>query len=222
MASWPSGKRSNTLSRKFSSFIFRLHFLKHRLNDWSKGVDFSSAMNKADAGISGDDDAVYYDSTAFAPELTTALNYLSIKEGDSVVDFGCGKGAVLAKFARYPFSDIYGIDLSPVLIRICEANLRKLGLDRIHVRCIDASRFMEMEQITHFYFANPFVGKTFQTVVRNIIDSYDRNPREICLIYYHPVCHELIEDTRRFELIKKIERGARLINIYKIKPHLPL
>ena len=42
------------------------------------------------------------------------------------------------------------------------------------------------DDLTIGYFYHPFRGETFETVLRNIVDSIDRQPRRVRLIYVTP------------------------------------
>jgi methylase of polypeptide subunit release factors len=57
--------------------------------------------------------------------LSKALQGRVIRPNDVFVEFGCGKGRVLTQAARRPFSRVVGIDISPELSRVAEANLER-------------------------------------------------------------------------------------------------
>jgi SAM-dependent methyltransferase len=185
------------------------------LNDRFKGVDFTAPVSKEIAGTENYSEALYYASSGYVPEIKTALNYLKVTANDAIIDYGCGKGAVLVKFAEYPFKRIAGIELSESLSSICRTNMNKLGLDKVEIITGDATAFKEIDDLNFFYFFNPFSGKIFEKVIDNIIESTNKAPRKVSLLYYHPTCHDSIMKTGKFSVIKSFIDGARQMNIYQ-------
>ena len=204
----------NTLLRKLSSLKFRVLYKKAQIRDYIRGVDFTLPMTREAAGIDNIANTEYYGSTEFAPELTSALNYLKIGSNDSILDYGSGKGAALLKFRKYPFKKICGVELSTTLANISSDNFRKLGLTDIEVVNTDATQFVQLDEYNYFYFANPFSGDILDRVLANIIRSIDNKARQVYLIYYHPKCHHQVMKTGKFLVVKEFVRGARKIIIY--------
>lgn len=64
---------------------------------------------------------------------------------------------------------------------------------------------------------NPFSAQVLIPVIHNIEASFERNPRDIYLVYGNPFCHDEMERTK-FKLIKQIKVNLYdpLLNIYKI------
>ena len=52
-------------------------------------------------------------------------------------------------------------------------------------------------------------GETLRKALGNIVDSLDRNPRRLTLIYACPVREEVIRQTGRFRLERTIRGGRR-------------
>lgn len=179
-------------------------------------MDFTSPVSREQAGTTNVEGALYYASSAFVPELNMALDHLGITSADSILDYGSGKGAVLVRFSDYPFRRICGIELSATLNAICRRNLQKLRLEKIEVLQGDAAGFSDINDFNYFYFFNPFSGQVFESVIQNIVNSYDATPRPLTIIYYHPKCHDIIMGSGRFRLAKQFTDAARTLNIYKI------
>lgn len=180
-------------------------------------MDFSSPVSKEDAGTASIEDALYYESSAFVPELDKAFRFLKVSAADSILDYGCGKGGILAALSRYPFRRIAGIEISDGLIKTAQFNLEKLGLSKVELIQADAATFTGIDDFNMFYFFNPFQGNLFYTVINNIVQSCARKPRKVFLIYYHPKCHDIIDASGKFALIKEFTDGARRMNIYELK-----
>jgi SAM-dependent methyltransferase len=215
MASSFNGSFPRLVARKLSSLVFRMHYMRAKILDNLRGVDLTLPMSKEEAGIDGVDEAVYYGSTAFTPELNDALRYLNINGSERILDYGSGKGGVLVKLSSYPFKRICGVELSEPLVTICRRNLKKLDLRQIEVVNADATAFTDIDDFNYFYFANPFTGNIFRQVINNINVSLVKKPRDIYIIYYYPKCHDIIMESGTFKVVKEITRGARRINIYK-------
>jgi SAM-dependent methyltransferase len=178
------------------------------------GLDFSRPMEKEEVGTASIGDAVYYASSAYVPQLHKALRFLSINSDDAILDYGSGKGAVLAQLRKYPFRRVAGVEISQKLIDISKENLRRLKLTNIEMVNADAIRFTDIDDFNYFYFFNPFHGKTFEAVMENISVSMERRKRSICIIYYYPKCHDLVIKTGQFQLKKVFEDGTRRLHIY--------
>jgi SAM-dependent methyltransferase len=133
----------------------------------------------------------------------------SVREGDVFVDFGCGKGRVVIAAARgYRFADVIGVELSDELsatARELVARERpRLRARGVRIETADATAFAVPDTMTHAYMFDPFRGRTFETVIANIVASLDRRPRGLRLIYVQPEEHEAVMRTGRFELERKV------------------
>ena len=63
------------------------------------------------------------------------------------------------------------------------------------------------DDLTVAYFYYPFVGEVFDGVIDRIVESMDRRPRRVRIVYAMPVLEECILRTGRFETV----RSARII-----------
>lgn len=142
-----------------------------------------------------------------------ALRYIGVTERDVFVDYGCGKGRVVHQAARRPFGRVIGVEISPVLAEIARAGV---AARRSRYRCgdveivvADAKEFEVPDDLTIAYFYHPFTDETFDEVIRRIIDSIDRRPRRVSLIYYVPLNSSRILATGRFRLLT--EQRNRLL-----------
>ena len=122
--------------------------------------------------------------------LPRALRYLGVSDRDVFVEFGCGKGRVVHQAARWPFRRVVGVEISPVL---AEAARSGLAARRHQHRCrdveivvADVTAFRVPDDLTIGYFYHPFRGETFESVLRGIVESIDRNPRRVRLIFVLP------------------------------------
>jgi SAM-dependent methyltransferase len=157
------------------------------------------------------------DRLLYAPSpwhvLPRALRYLGVSDRDTFVEFGCGKGRVVHQAAKRPFRRVIGVEISPALAEIARANLaaraHRHRCRDVKIVVADAREFLVPDDLTIGYFWHPFRGETFDGVLRGIVDSIDRHPRRVRLIYLGPHGAEVLA-TGRFRLLK--EQQSRLLD----------
>ena len=71
----------------------------------------------------------------------------------------------------------------------------------------DAAEFPIPDDLTIGYLFAPFENRTLGAVLQNIVDSVDRHPRTVHLIYVCPNQARLLLDTGRFRLVKELRGG---------------
>lgn len=118
------------------------------------------------------------------------------------LDFGCGKGRVLAVATEFPFRDIIGVELAPALVPIARDNAE-----------IMARQFPQRKPITVIegdvldiplpdgplviFLFDPFYRPIMKKVVKNLEKAMnaDKN-RKIYLVYYNPVHGDLFDKSK--------------------------
>jgi SAM-dependent methyltransferase len=159
------------------------------------------------------DDRVLYVASPWHV-VPRALRYLGVSDEDTFVDFGCGKGRVVHQAAKHPFRRVIGVEVSPRLAEIARRNLA-MGSHQHRCRDVeivvaDVTDFQVPDDLTIGYFFHPFGEKTLAPVLRGIIDSIDRHPRCVRLIFVRRDHAPLVLATGRFRLSK--EQGNRLLD----------
>jgi SAM-dependent methyltransferase len=146
--------------------------------------------------------------------LPRALHYLGVSDRDTFVDFGCGKGRVVHQAARWPFRRVIGVEISPILAEVARTSL---AARRHQHRCrdveiivADAAEFRVPDDLTVAYFFRPFTNETLDSVLRGIVDSIDRRPRCVRLIYVCPQDSPQVLATERFRLLR--EQRSKLLD----------
>lgn len=131
---------------------------------------------------------------------------------DVFIDFGSGLGRVVFQAARYPFRRVIGVELAEELNDIARRNIDR---NRERLRCKDVTLvagdvldYDIPDDVTVAFFANPFTGDVFATVMERLLDSVDRNPRRLRIIYRNPVEHERLLSTGRIRPVRRL-RGFR-------------
>ena len=137
--------------------------------------------------------------------LPRALWYLGVSDRDTFVDFGCGKGRVVHQAARRPFRRVIGVEISPALAEIARAAVSARKHQHrcrdVEIVVADAGEFRIPDDLTIGYFFHPFSGNTLVEVLRGIVDSIDRNPRRVRLIFAVPHAGSLVLATGRFRVL---------------------
>jgi SAM-dependent methyltransferase len=145
--------------------------------------------------------------------LRRGLRKRNVTADDVFVDFGCGKGRVLCQAARYPFGRVIGVEVSEPLIEIARSNVARnrsrFACRDVELVTADVVDFKIPEDLTVAYFYHPFAGKTFETVIDRLVDSVERNPRRLTIIYACPGMERYILATGRFRLARSSRGGWR-------------
>ena len=132
-----------------------------------------------------------YEATSYTA-LETLFKEYPIKNTDTIVDFGCGKGR-LAFYANYFFgSTVTGIEMNSNYFDTCINNKKTYSKnsnknkDKINFINIFAEEYKISNFDNKFYFFIPFSLQIFIKVLNNILISIENNPRSIDLILYYP------------------------------------
>jgi SAM-dependent methyltransferase len=106
------------------------------------------------------------------------------------LDIGCGSGRALVVASHYGFEKITGIDFSPQLCEEAKSNLihvkEKLPTASFRVIQQDASYYEIPGDISVIFLFNPFDEVIMNRVIKNILDSQQKNSRTIWVIYVNP------------------------------------
>jgi SAM-dependent methyltransferase len=164
-------------------------------------------------GFDPDRSKGYYDSGG--PDLQTALRSLEIPPATVALDLGCGKAGAMLTLAAH-CARVDGVDLSPELVRIAQANLARAGLSaKTRVFCCDAAEFRDLDAYGLIYMFNPFPEKTMRAVAENLSASATRAPRNLIIVYKNPRQHAVLTETG-FSSVREIDCGDRLpFRIYR-------
>jgi precorrin-6B methylase 2 len=153
------------------------------------------------------------DRAPYAPSAWWILRWLlprsDVRPTDVFVEFGCGKGRVVLDAARrYPFARVVGVELSDELSdmsrRLVESNRASLRCSDVRIHTGDATSFTVPDDAMYAYLFNPFVGATFERVLSNVIESLDRRPPRLTIIYVQPEEHDRVMRTGRFRLVRQV------------------
>jgi SAM-dependent methyltransferase len=148
--------------------------------------------------------------------LPRALRYLGVSDRDTFVDFGCGKGRVVHQAAKRPFRRVIGVEISPELAEIARTGLAARShqhrCQNVEIVVEDVAQFRVPDDLTIAYLFRPFGEEAFEAVLSGLVESIDRQPRRVRLIYVWPTTstRSMILATDRFRLLK--EQSSHLFN----------
>ena len=150
------------------------------------GYDFLTTVSQEKLGL----DPKQYSrcSPSGNKYLENVLNKLKIKESDSIIDIGCGKGSVLKLLVKYPFKNICGIEVSDTLSEICKKNMQRLNDKRVMIYNLDARNFEDYQNYNLYYMYNPCSEEILYPIINKIANQSKSNTQ---IIYNNPK-HEKI------------------------------
>lgn len=127
------------------------------------------------------------------------MRHVDIRPNEDVfIDYGCGRGRVLALASTYPFRRVIGIEYSEELSALAQRNVQHIN--RRYMNCVDievitgdAGTYELPADVTIVYFFNPFGEDVFRRVVEQIHRSVLETPRPVTIIYYAPECEALLD-----------------------------
>ncbi len=184
------------------------HFVGERLFERRFGVQTTGQVLLDEFGLAARD-RVYYAPASWLT-LRRALPRRDVTDRDVFIDFGSGMGRMVLEAATYPFKRVIGVELAEQLHDIACDNINR---NRHRLRCKDVvlvrSDVLDYDipdDITVAFFNNPFRDQVFAAVVRNLLDSVERKPRAVRVIYGNPVEDQFLMSTGRFLPLKTVPR----------------
>jgi SAM-dependent methyltransferase len=136
--------------------------------------------------------------------LRRVLRPAEVGPADVFLDLGAGKGRVVLLAARYPFARVIGVELSESLAAVARRNVATIGVrprcGPIEIVTADAVDFEIPDDVSVVYMNNAFRGSTFDAVIGNLLESVDRKPRRVRLIYWNADDRDRLARTGRFRL----------------------
>ena len=119
--------------------------------------------------------------------LERLVNSGLIGRGNTVLDYGCGKGRVDFFLSCQTQANTIGIEYDERIYQSAMEN-KKTVLSRARADFVlaRAEAYAVPEEVNRCYFFNPFTVEILHKVMARVLDSYYENPREIFLFFYYP------------------------------------
>jgi SAM-dependent methyltransferase len=186
----------------------RLERLSDRLFD--RGLDTSSRVHLHHFPV---DDRVHYMPSPWHV-LPRVLRHVEVYEHDGFLEYGCGKGRVVHQAPRRPFAHVIGVEVSPELVEVARAGVAarqdRHRCRNVEIVVADARDFPVPDDVTVAYLFRPFGDDTLVPVLGNIVESVERRPRRVRMIYVWPQDRSRAEilATGRFRFVKEFPSGV--------------
>lgn len=132
-----------------------------------------------------------YEATSYLA-LETLFKKYKVTSHDCIVDFGCGKGRLSFYINYYFNSNVTGIEMNNNYFNACINNkknyLKSYSKQKNKIEFLNqfAEEYTVSSSDNKFYFFNPFSLQIFMKVIKNILLSIEKHPRDIELILYYP------------------------------------
>lgn len=116
---------------------------------------------------------------------------------DKFCDIGCGLGRSLIVANEVGFNDLYGVNISPELIRVAYNNLNKRNVSAF-LSCSDVDKFLVPEGRLTVYLFNPFG----QERMARLISKFEKRRSETLVITCPgPKLHSSFNPNHKFSSI---------------------
>ena len=110
-----------------------------------------------------------------------------LRKGNTLLDYGCGKGRVEFFLSWQTRCRSIGIEYDErIYEKAAENQKRAAAAGRVTFELANAEQFQVPEEADRIYFFNPFSLAILQKVISRIIASSYAAPREILLFFYYP------------------------------------
>lgn len=110
-----------------------------------------------------------------------------IGSGNTVLDYGCGKGRVGFFLAGQTQAKTVGIEYDAEIFAAAEENRKTASAgDSTEFVPGRAEEYAVPGEVDRVYFFNPFSVEILHKVLARILDSYYTAPREMFLFFYYP------------------------------------
>ena len=119
--------------------------------------------------------------------LERLANTGCLKKGNTLLDYGCGKGRVHFLLSWQTRCQSIGIEYDERIYEKAIKNQEKaVSSGRVIFELKDAGEFPVPKAVDRIYFFNPFSLEILQKVISRILESYYEAPRKILLFFYYP------------------------------------
>lgn len=178
--------------------VTQVYRMEHRAFDWYSGAETTGRAETAVDAYNADTENWPYLGCQW-PALPFVLN--DLPHDGTFVDLGSGKGKALLIAGMLPYTRAVGVEIDSELSTVARRNIehfrkrRRVGIiESVTASVID---WKVPDDACIIFMQNPFFGETFKKAMANVFASYDRNPREMHIVYQFPWEHEWLLSTGR-------------------------
>jgi hypothetical protein len=148
--------------------------------------------------------------------LPRALRKVGASDQDVFADFGCGTGRIVHQAAMRPLKKVIGVEVVPEVAArartLVAAQQGRYRCQDVEIVTCDVAQFRVPDDLTIAYLGQVqyLQGEELDALLRNLIESIDRRPRRVRLIYY-PIPAPSVGATGRFRLLPDCSFGGVVI-----------
>ena len=127
-----------------------------------------------------------YEPTPYAVLERLAESGL-LTEGNTLLDYGCGKGRVDFFLSFRTKTETIGIEYDPSIYESAAENQKTALPGATTTFLLTSAECYEVPaRVDRCYFFNPFSAQLLHKAMARILDSYYEAPRQILLFFYYP------------------------------------
>jgi SAM-dependent methyltransferase len=207
-----AGTLSGKLVSDYVTTVIKFPYLRLRsaatdlLFDRRYGVRTAGRIEASELGLNAHSCLGY--RPAGWMSLRRILPRREVTDHDVFADLGSGMGRVVLQAAKYPFRKVIGVEISETLHGISRENIDR---SRQRLRCrdielvhADVLEYELPDDVTVVFMYNPFQGEGFATAIERLLQSEERNPRPLRIIYVNPVEERLLLGTGRIRPVRAV------------------
>ena len=141
------------------------------------------------------DEHIFYGTNSYAT-TRKVLQSLALKEDDTFVDLGSGKGRVVCLASLSRVAQVIGVDDAQDMCALARENAARMKgrLSSITILQTQAQNF-DYFSGTVFYMFNPFGPKTLKVILERMKVGVTTHPRTIRIVYATPANEELLRQS---------------------------
>ena len=127
-----------------------------------------------------------YEPTPY-PVLERLANSGYTRKGNTLLDYGCGKGRVDFFLSWQLRCRTIGVEYDErIYDKAVESQKTAVSAERTTFKLTDAEHFAVPESVDRIYFFNPFSLELLRKVFGRILESWYWAPRKILFFFYYP------------------------------------
>lgn len=199
---------SRGLGKLHAFTLTQVYRVEQHIFDWYSGAETAGGAETEVDAYHADTENWKYLGCQW-PAVWFVLKRLS--SDGTFVDLGSGKGKGLLIATRLPYTRIVGVEIDNGLSMVARRNIerfrrrRRAGIiESVTASVVD---WKVPDDACVILMHNPFFGETFRNAMANVFASYDRNPRELHIVYMFPWEHEWLLSTGRVQVERVSSEG---------------
>jgi SAM-dependent methyltransferase len=183
---WAAKQKMSSLTLHVASII---HRFDEKYHDWAWGIRTGGWIPSESLG--SEQDWLGYCPTPYSVLRSVFKALPPAVRGGAFLDYGCGMGRALIAACREGFQKVIGVERSPTLCTMARRNVRQFPAEVVEG---DAALYPVPDNVSVFFFFNPFRGGTLAAVLDRIGDSVIEKDRPaVMAVYMRKYFEEIVE-----------------------------